>query len=670
MNTMKNIVNWMLMGTVMLSLSMSVMSCKDDDDNDSKSQTVVTEDGKLAPANGLTNQEELLMQQQSAIISILTTLTGVEEVDPRFDQQQYEPTYGEVLDQGQPFVRAVRCDSIDEAVARFRNLVTADTLLVETLDGYTITLKDMPLMPDGTKLTLGTLTFHRGDEVRMPGWVDVDIPCIPHLTRIEYLVSSAFPQNASDNSPYMVGDLIWVDKKNLCSGYYLCVSQATNARAILVHLCEGEKKGDETINLDGDGDGCWVPYNSKHGHETSEEDVFAYLRFLLTEKDKVRNLKEYLDGNTFKQKPQHPDKKGHVFPGGFATTSRNVIYKESDDRSGRIFYKARYGSYAWVPAYHYRIATYMWVSKNMQSMKYAESSDYKYVYDSDWNSFEKKYHNFTMNVIHTWEKLDYATVEYSPANDNLEFMNDCKYVTQQNVGWIFGSDHRMYRTAGECKNAGATPLGIIAYVNDGSEWGNQVTEAESGFGHALVLSHSMASSYNMRWNNGDDVMAPIDEWGNFYQYVNKQTGAAAALSDYGGMAKTDELAMRESPAAVAALNMKPTPPVVASNWFLPSAAQWIAILCSPGVGGQPMPNSSAVFPTYIEQGTSKAFDNINSILDGNSWTYYTMKAGHKYWSSSAFSEKVGVYVTASDGYGTRLSYWTNTYGYVRPVFAF
>lgn len=658
------------MGAAVLCLSLGVTSCKDDDDNAEadKAKTVVTEDGKVAPANGLTADEELLLQQQSAIISILTTLTSIEEVDARFDQQKYEPTYGEVLDEGLPYVRAVRCDNVDEAEVRFRNLVTADTLLVSTPDGYTITLKDMPLMPDGTKLTLGTLTFHRGDESRLTGWVDVDIPCIPHLTRIEYLVPMAFPQNSADNSPYMVGDLIWVDNKSLCSGYYVCVSQATNARAILVHLCEGEKKGDETINLDGDGDGCWVPYNNKHGHETTEEDVFAYLRFLLTEKDKVRNLKEYLDGNTFKQKPQHPGKKWHVFPGGFATTSNKVIYKEDDDRSGRIFYKARYGSYAWVPAYHYRIATYMWVSKNMQSMKYAESSDYKYVYDSDWDDFEKKYHNFTMNVIHTWDKLDYATVEYSPANDNLEFMNDCKYATQQNVGWIFGSNHRMYRTASEVKNAGATPLGIIAYVNDGSEFGYHVTEGGSGYGHGLVISQSMPSKGTMTWHNGDETMVYLDEYGAFHQFVDKNTGTAAALTDTCGLLKTEELAMMGSPAATAALNMTPTPPVVASKWFLPSAAQWIAIMN--GVGGQPLPKSTDPFPTYIEQGTSKGFENINSIIKGNSWSYYTMVASDKYWSSSAYSDKVGVYITASSGYGTRLTYWTNTKAYVRPVFAF
>lgn len=665
------------MGLLLIALlSMSVTACSDDDEKTEEEvkKGVEVEDGKIAPDGDLTSQEQLLLAQQEAIISILTNLTGITEVDPRFDQKKYEPTYGSIIDEAQPFVRSLKCDSVETAELNFRGIVSADTLITPTPDGLAISLKDMPLMADGTKLTLGTMVFHRGDGIRLTGWVDVDIPCIPKLQRIEYLVSAAFPENAG--SAYLEGDIVWIPRGNYCSGYYLCVS--TGNPGLLVHLCKGEAGDDETYNLDGDGCGVWCPYNKKKGQSTDIWSIRSYVTFLAENKDKVYKVKKYLQGEIIDKPPLHPDKIHQVLPGGFAT-DENYAYKA--DEGAHIWYDAHYDGYAWIPAYDYRKGYYGWVPNYCNNGNNVQSYYWRYVKDSDW----KKWWNeggthYTMNVIRFYGKIDNASAEFSPINSrNLVFDNNCKYAKQKHVGWVFGMDGNLYENATKAKKAGTTAIGIVAYVNDGSDFGNKVTEKARGYGHGLVISQYMPLSKNVQWNSGSNAMVTPNESYGYTQFVNMNAGTAAALTDFEGLSKTESLYDEGSPAATYAMDFgadKESPYKVpggkiTSSWFLPSTAQWIAMLCSPGVGGQPMVSKSAAFPTYIENGTSHAYEKLNSLIKGNSWKYYSMDASDDYWSSSAYDDRTGVYVTASGGYGTRLTYnRSKRYAYVRPVFAF
>jgi len=643
----------------------------DDDENEAK------ENETSNPEGDLSNEEMLLLNQQQAIVSIITTLTDEETVDPHFDQHKYEATYGQVLDESNPMVRAVKCDSVSIAEKMFRELVGCDELITTTSDGLTVSLKDMPLLADSASLTLGTLTFHRGDGARETGYVDVNIPCIPRLARIDYITTAAFPMNDGANSPYKVGDLLWIDKNSKFSeGYYVCVQQADVAAGLLVHLCEGEAKGKETINLDDDNDGCWYPYNESKGETTTSDCVRTYVNFLLTEKDKAASLKLFLDGDALNKKPAHKGCKKHVFPGGFATDD-NYAFRSSDGRNARVFYGAYFGSYAWIPAYHYRIAQYVYVPNYCQSLNYVEPYHMEYVNDSWWDDHVNDKLNYTMNVIRFYGKVDHATLEYSPSKENLAFENDAQFATQQNVGWVYGENNRLYRTRAKAWAAGTSPLGFVAYVNDGSDNGNKATEAESGYGHGLVVSYTMANTQNgsyssVRWDNWGQHMVDIEEGTEFTQFVNRNTGAKAALNDFDGLAKTFMLRLANSPAAKTLNDWNKSRSPLRSEWFLPSSGQWAAIMCSPGAGGVPKPGENGEFPTYLENGTHVAYDNINRVINDtkSSGSYVWFQRDQRYWSSSAYNSKVGVYLRGDGNQGTHLSYWTNTYGYVRPVFAF
>ena len=64
--------------------------------------------------------------------------------------------------------------------------------------------------------------------------------------------------------------------------------------------------------------------------------------------------------------------------------------------------------------------------------------------------------------------------------------------TQAHVGWVYGSDGKLYPSADYAKGHNASAVGIVAYVNDGSDFGNAATEKASGAGHGLVLALDQA----------------------------------------------------------------------------------------------------------------------------------------------------------------------------------
>ena len=281
---------------------------------------------------------------------------------------------------------------------------------------------------------------------------------------------------------------------------------------------------------------------------------------------------------------------------------------------------------------------YGWVPNYCNNGNNIQSYYWRYVCDSDWRKWwNEGGTHYTMNVIKFYGKIENASAEFSPINSrNLVFNNNCKYAKQKHVGWVFGMDGNLYETATKAKKAGTTAIGIVAYVNDGSDFGNKVTEKARGYGHGLVISQYMPLSKNVQWNSGSNAMVTPNESYGYTQFVNMNAGTAAALTDFEGLSKTESLYDEGSPAATYAMDFgadKESP--------------------------------------YIENGTSHAYEKLNSLIKGNSWKYYSMDASDDYWSSSAYDDRTGVYVTASGGYGTRLTYnRSKRYAYVRPVFAF
>lgn len=399
-------------------------SCKDNDKEDTPAQDsrIFDEDGKKGVEDEqLSDLERQQLAWQDAIMSVLETLTGNADVLTDYSGVTFEPIYGEAKDEAQPHVRYAKCADAEQAQSNFFAIVGGNGIANATADGYEVSLKDMPLLPDGGLLSVGTLTFHKGNSPDNIGYIDIDIPCIPTLSRIQYVTEEAWGDNASNQSPYKPGDIIeyYSSGSTYCTGYYLCVRACSNSGlddGILVHMAPGEPGGDESYNLDGDNVGCWVPYNRKY-FSYGESEVKAYLAFINdNKKGKLERAKKFLNGEIEGNKPSRQGKLWHILPGDFNNdVNSGKIYTGSKPAS--IVYGARFGSYAWVPAYDYRHSHEVHVPSYcaVDNLGTVTTEDYKYVKDSSWKSHAGYYNFFTINIIKfTRAGVNGAIVVYTP----------------------------------------------------------------------------------------------------------------------------------------------------------------------------------------------------------------------------------------------------------------
>lgn len=652
----------------------AVTACHDD--SDGTDSRIETEDGKVyVPDSLLTDAERVLLAQQSATLSILSALTGDADPTALIDGGTYEPTYGRVINTASPLVRSVLCDDTEEATRAFLAIVGADesdddaadadgqpstaTLVTATPDGLSISLVDMPLLPDGKTLTLGTLTFHRDAADGRVGYIDVAIPSIPHLERIDFLTS--LPDNGGAATAYYIGDLVYYEGNKYAKGYYLCVQQADNADGILVHLCINDPGGDETKNLDGDNDGCWYPYNKDQGSPTTFDHCKAYVGFILNNPEKVENIKMFLRGDAALKQPHRSGKLDNIFPQGF-NNDQGAAFYSSDNRWAAIHYNAYFGSYAWIPAYSNRYAQYCLVRHNCKSKSDLWDKEFKYVKDSKWNSFYKQNWNYTMNVIHfEGDPVSGAMLDYSPTKEKLSFKNDAENVTKAHLGWCYADNDRLYETPQEAVAAGHTPLGIIVYVNDGSStlgsaWADAVTEAANGFGHALVMAYS-----GPKWTetlNGENIYTADN---GFDHYLDKERFQSALEDTGSGWERTTSLVYTDFKPAVKAVAYTPKAPRYTTGWFVPTAAQWLAMIGPDGLGGASYPDGSG----SIRAGFASTYETFNQRL--NLYSGSILLDRTSYWVNSAFDDSTPA-VILFNAYTAFLTNY-NT-GYVRPVFAY
>jgi hypothetical protein len=665
MKTMNKISRLLLMGALVCGLGLSVTSCKDDDE-EKIDERIVTEDGKTyVPDSLLTDHERYQLACQSAVIGTMRNLAGLEIVTPEVASKTYEPTYGMTLDDAGATVRVMKCESTEAAELSFRAIASLDSadavrMYTPTADGYVLNLKDLPILADGKKFTLGTLTFHRDGGPRRYGWVDVDIPCIPHLERIDYLGPDAFPDNA--NCPYQIGDIVWVYKDHgLCSGYYVCV--ATNGyRSTLCHMNKTPNPGDdESINADGDSKGAWKPYNNDHGHATTVEDIKDYVSFMAEKKALVTNIKAFLNGKAYNKKPSVSGKLWHIFPDGF-NNDKGVVFNLNDRQSAYVYYDAYVtDEYAWSPPYNYRKAKYAVVPNNCTSESQVWTGAKTYVKDKEWDDWLGG-NDYTMNVIHTSSVVNYSTLEYSPLNDKLELGVKAVNATKDDVGKCYADDGILYENALQAQEYGHTPLGIVVYVQYGTDWGKKVVEPNNGGGHGLVMS------YTEKWQRYSDWEVPDEPYSEDYNYSGYIGNThESAWNDFSGYDKTQALEYAGLKAASLVSEWKPEAPMESSGWFIPTTAQWGAALCSPGLGGAPWPSA---YDNWTSSFSGRPYETINKyIYDRDSKT----SLGGRYWTSSARGAGEGVIIEMKydDVIFKSTSELSSNLGvYLRPFFAF
>ena len=211
-----------------------------------------------------------------------------------------------------------------------------------------------------------------------------------------------------------------------------------------------------------------------------------------------------------------------------------------------------------------------------------------------------------------------------------------------------------------------TPLGIVVFVNYGSEWSKNVVETNNRGGHGLVMSYKEEGKYFPKWEVPDE---PYSEDNGYTGYIGNTH--ESAWNDFSGYDKTQALEYAGLKAASLVSDWKPEAPIESSGWFIPTTAQWGAALCSPGLGGASWPNAN---DNWTEPFSGTPLFTINT---------YTNTSGSKinlagtYWTSSAQGASANKGVFVKQEWKTGWAFFRSAsniepydYVYLRPFFAF
>ena len=223
--------------------------------------------------------------------------------------------------------------------------------------------------------------------------------------------------------------------------------------------------------------------------------------------------------------------------------------------------------------------------------------------------------------------------------------------TTTHLGWIYGSDGYLYPSADYARGHDAIPLGFVAYLNDGSDFGDRATEKASGAGHGLVLLLKQTSTYALKINSYTSAI--------FNSTIGNSM--ANAKNDFDGLAKTNHLKERGSKAA-ASLSPLGDTPEGCTDWFIPSTGQWLAMLCKPGLGGAEIPAGGELNTHFNIYGGAR----ISATARANGGSSLMVRI----WTSSGFNGNTGIYLVNSTD-APRFSWynWSQD-AWVRPAFAF
>lgn len=244
------------------------------------------------------------------------------------------------------------------------------------------------------------------------------------------------------------------------------------------------------------------------------------------------------------------------------------------------------------------------------------------------------------------------------------------------VGDIVCSDGTIYDPAAAryVRNAHKTPIGIIAFVNDGSSIGDAATE--KGLGRYPVKSQGRALVFCLR-----NASTPIAWRTTNTPFGSSYTSTDASFTTatfYPGWQRTHDMNSTEFPAAYSAYNYSGLPaPAGTTGWFLPSSGQWKKIISnftpfqSISQGGAWSVNTNAAYTSQYLAGLmdawlapAGAYDTVR-LFDGTTDYYY--------WTSSESNADCAsrIDMPSDTTLGFDMLHMGRTYtAYVRPVLAF
>ena len=209
--------NWMLAAALMCGLSLSVTSCKDDDDDSKPSEEQETNEGLST-----------LEDDQLADLIAAWTDTGRDELNgTAWRNGTYEPTVGLVLDESQPGIRYVAVGTTEEADRYAASALGTLGIDYESPAGFSY-----------SNGQVGTVAYSHSEGNTL-GTISVSIRQIPVLQEIRLV--KVLPDNADGKPYYKCGDIVKYKDR-----FYVCVSNheyGQEARFITVNDQDTHTKG-------------------------------------------------------------------------------------------------------------------------------------------------------------------------------------------------------------------------------------------------------------------------------------------------------------------------------------------------------------------------------------------------------------------------------------------
>jgi len=276
---MKKIFSFGLMAALACGISMSITSCKDDN-NDSKSDEQRAEEQKAQATKALKFYD---------VVSHLADLSEMN--DATYESQTFEPVVGEE-DAGDSQTRIVATNDLETAAMRFADIVglTVGSGFAASTPSYTYSDPDV-----------GTLTWTRSTDGKAWATVDVDIKQVPHLTKIVYCSPEQMGENGSFDGTayYRFGDVIsreYTSKSGKkCTEYWICVRPAfgKEGKGDTHWISVGELPEDNMFHHSGsNGTEYYVPTKVCSDEENMQN--FAEMMYAIFNPDTWRqNLSDY-----------------------------------------------------------------------------------------------------------------------------------------------------------------------------------------------------------------------------------------------------------------------------------------------------------------------------------------------------------------------------------------
>lgn len=364
-------------------------------------------DNKGSETENITLEEKQVMSQLGAIRDVLNVLAGVESLPDDFCQQHYSPSYGEVLDESNPFVRAFVADNQGNAYKQFEMIVGPDASISPTEDGFSVELKLPTDLAEQEKRDLfGKLTYHKGGESTRVAYVDVEIPNIPNLQRIDFIPSKLWGDNDGNTSAFKLGELAEYkgNKDGYGKGIWVCVREKHGPYdGALVHM-----------NYNFDSNFCKF-YEDPHTITKTAwsgifyawaQDVPSYLEFIsefnILLQDDIKYLRE--NGRDSEQEsicPRGFMSNGYVYDGGSYPAA---IIRDTYEGHYRAFH-------GW-----WRVCKYYYIEKKSKDGNGYDTT-FQYTNGDKWNSEMWRKHEFyTINAVHFKDKIPEGfTLLHSPA---------------------------------------------------------------------------------------------------------------------------------------------------------------------------------------------------------------------------------------------------------------